>query len=51
MAGLKLCEDHMRTIPYPKTELTFHVTAKTLQSGALLGTCFAAPIMTLAKGP
>ena len=51
MAGLKLCEDHMRTIPYPKTELTMHVTAKTLQSGALLGTCFAAPIMTLAKGP
>ena len=50
MAGLTVCEDHMRKIPFPKTELTIHVTTKTVQSGALLGTCFAAPIMTLVKG-
>ena len=50
IAGLNLCDEHMKTIPFPKTELVIHVTTKTVQSGALLGTCFAAPIMTLAKG-
>ena len=48
--GVPTSEENMRKIPLPKTELTIHVTAKTLQAGALLGTCFAAPIMTLAKG-
>lgn len=50
LVGAPVCEEHMRDIPRPKTELLIHVTARTVQSGALLGTAFAAPIAMLAQG-
>ncbi len=50
MVGLRLSEDSMRTIKFPRLELMSHVTLKTVQAGALLGTCMVAPVMTAVKG-
>ncbi len=50
MVGLRLSEDYMRTIKFPRLELMSHVTLKTVQAGALLGTCMVAPVMTAVKG-
>ncbi len=39
---------HLKKIP--RLEMMSHVTLKTVQAGALLGTCMVAPVMTAVKG-
>ncbi len=50
MMGFTLDEEKISKIPFPTTELTLHVTTKTVQAGGLLGTMVAGPITALAKG-
>lgn len=49
MLGLKLTDDQMENIPYPKLELTTHVTIKTVQAGGVLGSCLVAPISAMVR--
>ena len=51
MAGLRLGETDMATIHHPKTELTVHVTTKTVQAGGVLGSLLVAPTLTALQGP
>ena len=44
MLGFRLSDKQMDDVPFPKLELTTHVTIKTVQAGGLLGSCFVAPI-------
>lgn len=44
MLGFKLNDKQMEDIPFPKLELTTHVTIKTVQAGGQLGMCLVAPI-------
>ncbi|KAK3601743.1 hypothetical protein CHS0354_016105 [Potamilus streckersoni] len=47
--GFNLSDEEMRQIPYPMTELTMHVTMKTIQAFGLLGTVLAGPIVAVAR--
>jgi hypothetical protein len=42
--GVTLTDEEMRKIPRPTTELTIHVTMKTVQAFGLLGTCVVGPL-------
>lgn len=48
-AGVQLDDDQMQIIPRPMTELTAHVTIKTVQAGGLLGTMVVGPLVAAAK--
>ena len=49
--GFALTDDQFQDIPYPVSELTTHVTIKTVQAGALLGTTVLGPLYALARAP
>lgn len=49
MCGATLDDEAMKNVPYPKTELTVHVTTKTIQSFGLLGTVLVGPIAAAVK--
>lgn len=49
MRGANLSDEALQRIPYPKTELTTHVTIKTIQAGGLLGMLIFAPVATSLK--
>lgn len=51
MMGVRLSENQMHNIPHAKSELTLHVTTKTVQAGGLLGAAMVGPVMALARGP
>jgi len=44
-----MSEENYRDIPYPRTELTIHVTTKTTQAGVILGSAVIAPIVSIVK--
>lgn len=44
MLGFNLSDKQMEDIPYPKLELTTHVTIKTVQAGGVIGSCLVAPV-------
>ncbi|KAL4233591.1 hypothetical protein ACF0H5_008272 [Mactra antiquata] len=49
MGGSHLEDEAMQKIPYPKTELTVHVTTKTIQAFGLLGTVLVGPIVAVVR--
>ncbi len=50
VAGMHLSDEQMERIPHPRLELLTHVTTKTVQSGALLGTAFIGPVVSCVRG-
>ncbi len=50
MTGCRLGDDKMATISHPKAELLLHTTAKTVQSGAILGAGLIGPLVAVARG-
>ena len=46
-AGMTLTDDKMKEITCPRTEVMFHVTCKTAQTGALLGAMVCGPLQSL----
>ena len=49
LAGCSLTEEQLRDIPYPKFELTIHVTTKTTQALAIIAGGVIAPVVHLIK--
>lgn len=49
LCGVKLSEEQMEKIPFPRFELTAHVTMKSVQALGLAG-CLAAPVVSYVKG-
>ena len=47
--GFTLAEQEFEDIPYPYLELNCHVTMKTIQAGAILGTLIFGPLAALRK--
>ncbi|XP_013384363.1 uncharacterized protein LOC106154507 [Lingula anatina] len=51
MMGQKLTDEQMREIPHANVELFGHVTIKTVQAGAFLGTLLTGPLTQAIRGP
>ncbi|KAH3889293.1 hypothetical protein DPMN_013346 [Dreissena polymorpha] len=49
LAGASLTEEEMQRVPYPKTELTAHVSIRFMQFNGLIGTWIIGPILALSK--
>jgi hypothetical protein len=49
MCGFRVDDEAIKNVPYPTTELTIHVTIKTIQSFGLLGTVLVGPIAAAVK--
>ena len=47
MLGLTLTEEEQKYIPYPRLELTIHVTCKAIQTFVVIGTCLLVPISVM----
>lgn len=49
MFGFSLSDKQAEDIPYPKLELTTHVTIKNVQAFGLVGSCVVAPVSALIR--
>lgn len=47
--GFSLTDEEMKDIPYPKTELTIHITTRVVQAFGLLSTVLVGPLAAVAK--
>ena len=47
MIGFTLTDQEMKQIPYPRLEVTVHVTCKAIQAFVVLGSCLIAPISAM----